>query len=126
MKRLLILGPLGLVLLARPVGATDATYVNNGLVTFPPQIDATNFVNNGTFDFTLNPTLFPFDTSNTENYTNNGTMLGAVGFQFDNSPSTGVHKMSASFRNRRTGVITALDTPAAPTQLGNGAPVDTL
>lgn len=120
MKRLLLLGLLSVLLGPQSGRATDATYVNNGTITFPPQIDATNVVNNGIFDFTFvtnavdgsfsdNTTDFPFETSNTQNYTNNGTMTGSVGFRFENAPSTGPRKMAASFRNRLAGVITALD-----------------
>src|SRR5262249_6363786 len=76
-------------------------------VTFPPQIDATNFINNGSFNLS---TLFPFDTSNTQNFTNNGTMFGSVGFRFDNAPATsGVRVPAANFRNRVVGTITAAD-----------------
>jgi hypothetical protein len=110
MKRLVSFWLLALALLPRVVHSTDAIYINNGLVTFPPQIDAITFINNGTFNFTSNLTLYPFDTSNTQNFTNNGTMRGGVGFQFDNAPATaGVRKPSANFRNRLTGSIMALD-----------------
>src|SRR6266516_4863116 len=110
MKRLFIPGLLNLLLLAQIGRATDAFYINNGSVTFPPQIDATNFINNGTFDFSANPTVYPFDTSNTENFTNNGTMFGSVGFRFDTAPaSSGTRSMAASFRNRLAGTITAAD-----------------
>src|SRR5437868_9629306 len=104
MKRLLIQGLFSLMLLPQVGWATDAFYINNGTVTFPPQIDATNFINNGSFDFSFNPTVSPFDTSNTENFTNNGSMFGSVGFRFDNAPaSSGTRRMSASFRNRLAG-----------------------
>src|SRR5437762_2929320 len=97
MKRIFIPGLLQLLMLAQIGHATDAFYINNGLVTFPPQIDATNFVNNGTFDFSANPTVFPFDTSSTQNFTNNGTMFGSVGFQFDNAPaSSGTRRPAAN------------------------------
>jgi len=109
MKRLLISGLLSLMLLPRSGWATDATYVNNGTVTFPPQIDATNVINAGTFDFTFNRTEFPFDTSNTRNFTNNGTMIGSVGFRFDNAPNTGPRKPSATFINRLSGRVEAVD-----------------
>src|SRR6185503_20071857 len=101
MKRLASSGLLALALLPFAAGATDAVYINNGLVTFPPQIDAITFINNGTFDFSSNVTVLPFDTSNTQNVTNNGTMLGSLGFRLDNAPAnTGVRKPLANFRNR--------------------------
>src|ERR1044071_1645864 len=96
------------MLLPQLVRATDAFYINNGTVTFPPQIDATNFINNGTFDIF---TTIPFDTSNTQNFTNNGSMFGTVGFRFDNAPSiSGLRKFAANFENRLTGTIAAQDS----------------
>jgi len=125
MKRLFIPGLLSLTLLTQVGQATDAFYINNGTVTFPPQIDATNFINNGSFDFSLNPTVYPFDTSNTENFTNNGTMFGSVGFQFDTAPASGgTRRMAASFRNRLAGVITAPDVGQGLSQI-DGQPIDT-
>ena len=50
MKRLVSVWLLGLALGAQVAHSTDAVYINNGLVTFPPQIDALTFINNGTFD----------------------------------------------------------------------------
>src|SRR5438132_13668827 len=106
MKRLFISGLLGLILVPQFGQATDAFYINNGNVTFPPQIDAINVINNGAFDFSFNPTVYPFDTSNTENFTNNGTMFGSVGFRFDTAPaSSGTRRMATSFRNRLVGSI---------------------
>ncbi len=111
MKRLFIPGFLGLLLLPHLGLATDTIYTNNGYVTFPPQIDAITVINNGTFDFTINSTQEPFDTSNTQNFTNNGAMFGAVGFQFDNAPSTvGYRKPSANFHNSTLGFISAEDS----------------
>src|SRR5882672_9719173 len=108
MKRFLISMLFSLMLLPYLGWATDAFYINNGTVMFPPQIDATNFINNGSFDIF---TVLPFDTSNTQNFTNNGTMFGSVGFRFDTAPSTsGTRRMAASFRNRLAGTITAPDT----------------
>lgn len=124
MKRLFISGLLSLALLPQSGLATDLYYTNNGDITFPPQIDAINVINNGSFDFSLNPTTRPFDTSNTRNFTNNGIMLGSVGFRFDNAPSTGIRKLSANFRNRLAGRITAPDSFALLSQI-NGFPVDT-
>lgn len=124
MKRIFIPGLLGLLLFPQLGNATDSFYINNGSVTFPPQIDATNFVNTGTFDFSLNPTVFPFDTSNTENFTNSGTMFGAVGWRFDNAPSSsGTRRLATNFRNRLPGTITAADTAAALLLAGNGSPI---
>src|ERR1041385_7582160 len=107
MKRFVTLAALSFMLLPHALRATDLYYTNNGTITDPPQIDAINFINNGTFDIF---TTYPFDTSNTRNFTNNGTMIGSVGFRFDNAPaSSGTRSLSANFHNRLTGVITATD-----------------
>jgi hypothetical protein len=104
------------VVLARPAPAADALYQNDAIVNYPltvanpPVIDATNFVNNGTFvmNFTaVSLTLVqPFyETFDTLNYTNgdNGLMLANTGFQFDNQTAgTGARTMSASFYNSGT------------------------
>ena len=93
--------PLGLMLACAASGA-DALYQNDGVITFPgtvnfpPQIDATNFVNNGVF--TIN--TLPYETSDTLNYTNNGWMSSDVGFWFD-TQNTGVipRQMAGNFVN---------------------------
>jgi len=108
------------------VHGSDAVFINNGSITFPPQIDAITVINNGSFDFTFNPTDLPFDMSNVQNFTNNGTMLGSIGFRFDNAPSSaGVRKPLANFRNRLAGRITAEDTPALLTVTAAGQPLRT-
>jgi len=111
MKRFLSLPALlGLVLYPQTGKATDDTYINSGVVAFtniPPQIDATNFINTGSF--TVFTTEFPFDTSNTLNFTNTGTMVGSLGFRFDTSPNLGPRRPAANFRNRVSGTIAAVD-----------------
>lgn len=120
MKRQFISSLLGVLLLPALGRATDAVYINNGDITFPPQIDATSVINNGTFNFAFftntfdfsfidNTTALPFETSNTQNFTNNGSMVGSIGFRFENAPSTGPRKMSANFRNRLQGSVAAVD-----------------
>ncbi|MGC3959318.1 MAG: hypothetical protein QM813_15660 [Verrucomicrobiota bacterium] len=87
------------------------TWVNSGTLA-NPAIDATNVINNGTIS---TGTSIPFDTSNTRNFTNSGTISGAIGFRFDNAPrdSTGqligLRKPAANFHNRNSGVVSALD-----------------
>jgi hypothetical protein len=90
------------LLLARAALGTEALYENDGTVdyngapgTYPPQIDATNFVNNTTF--TINTELY--ETWNTINYTNNGLMSSDVGFWFDTQPTSGPRLMAGSFYN---------------------------
>jgi hypothetical protein len=90
------------LLLARAALGTDALYENDGIViyngapgTYPPMIDAINFVNNGTF--TINTVLY--ETWNTINYTNNSLMSSDVGFRFDTQTTGGSRLMAGSFYN---------------------------
>jgi hypothetical protein len=95
--------------MARPVLAADALYENDATVNYPgntnnpPQIDATNFVNNGSFiiNYTVLSAGQPFfETSDTVNYTNIGSMEANTGFQFDNySTADGSRIMSGNFYN---------------------------
>lgn len=92
------------------VGA-DAYYINDaittypGTLTYPPDIDASNFVNNSIFTINFTPQTFftsqpLFETWDTLNYTNNGTMMANSGFQFDiQSSSTYLHSQASSFNN---------------------------
>ncbi|MEY4386254.1 MAG: hypothetical protein RLY20_1537 [Verrucomicrobiota bacterium] len=79
-------------------GAGSSFYINNGTVVSAPVIDATNFVNNGSF--TVSTLLLPYDFSNTRNFTNRGVMDGFPGFRFDTAfPNTGQRIMAANFYN---------------------------
>ncbi len=85
------------------------TYENDGQVLcppdVPPNIDATNFVNNGRFLITFtNSDGIPFDTQNTVNYTNTftGFMNCNTGFRLDtytpsDLPTTKEHPASGFF-----------------------------
>ena len=87
----------------------SALYQNDAIVTYPgtagyvPQIDASNFVNNSTF--TINYTTLTlnnesFETSDTINFTNNGSMVANTGFIFNTrSTYTGLRSMAGSFYN---------------------------
>ena len=87
--------------------AVDAFYINSGVVTTPPNVNATNFVNNGTISIF---TSLPFSTSNTENFTNRGAMSGSVGFQLDHAPSgAGIRRAAAVFHNHPQGTVTSSD-----------------
>src|SRR5262245_46212929 len=108
MKRWLLLGLFCLLGNVR-TQAADAFYINNGTVTFPPQIDAVNFVNNGIFSIStiLPDPLFvtepspPFMTANTLNFTNTGSLLGTPGWQFDNGATAeGPRVWADNFVNR--------------------------
>ena len=127
------------VALARAATAADALYENDTPQNYtitpnntPPDIHATNFVNNNNFEInftatTINPELF--ETWDTLNYTNNSLMVAnsafgeevgdeiflsaspGCGFQFDLRPTgTSSHLMASSFYNPGTiRVNSALD-----------------
>ena len=91
---------------AAPLYQNDAD-INYPLnVSFPPVVDATNFVNNNSF--TVNFTTFSlntsfYETSDTINYTNNGSMVVNTGFKFTTqSTSTGLRTMAGNFINPGT------------------------
>lgn len=92
------------------VNATSDFYVNDGLVLcppqLPPQVDATNFVNNNIFTINFtNLALVPqlYETASTRNFTNTGVMVGNSGFRFDTAPvGAGTHSMASSFHNSGT------------------------
>ena len=110
MKWPVLCGLSGLVM-AQAAVAADAFYINNAIIEYPgnvvspPQVDATNFVNDGTFIINFTSLGFPqplYETSDTINYTNSGNavMAANTGFQFDTqSSSTGAHSMAGSFYN---------------------------
>lgn len=95
--------------------ATDANWINNGYTNVVLPIDATNFINNAGGNVSVFSSPTPFDTSNTRNFTNAGTMSGSVGFRFDNAPRDSAgnlfapRKLAANFLNKNSGVITATD-----------------
>ncbi len=80
---------LGALCGATAVRATDPIYANYGLVTTPPQIDATIFLNAGQLDFSTASSgiglgaSVPFDTQYTLYYTNRGLMNSPFGWRFD-------------------------------------------
>ena len=101
---------LSLMLLPCAVMATDPLYNNTGTINNAnlPQVDATTFVNSGTWNIGTSPYLY--ETANTLNYTNTGTMLGSPGWQFDLNPSSsGQRTNSAIFFNDVPGTIQALE-----------------
>lgn len=94
--------------------AADQTWGNTGLISVPPQIDALNFVNTGTIEILTDQA---FETSNTRNFTNSGTMLGTPGWHFATIPTdVGVATPAASFVNKDGGLIRSFDP--APRRLG--------
>jgi hypothetical protein len=98
--------------LARVALATDPLYQIDYPVIFTvaPNVHATNFVNNAT-PFAVDiassgSTLSLFETWNTLNYTNNGSIIASPGFYFDtqvtNAFGNTVHLMAANFYNPGT------------------------
>ncbi len=129
MKRLLtfLAGAAVLPVLVRAGSSTLPIYINSGtIVTNPPQIDATAFVNLGTFqaftplpyDFTM---TLPYDFTNTRYYTNRGAMIGVPGFRFDYIDDNGFHRPSANFVNDNSGRVAALEYYVLPDYWGPGA-----
>ncbi|MGB7768846.1 MAG: hypothetical protein WBN22_08340 [Verrucomicrobiia bacterium] len=99
----------GLILTPLLVRGTASTANFTGTITTPPQVDATNFFNSGYWDISTINT--PYQTANTLNYTNEGTMVGGVGWEFDFGPLpvTGGRGWSSSFFNDSPGTIQAVD-----------------
>lgn len=91
-----------------PTPTVDPIFINPGQVNFtnPPQINATAFLNLGTFGV---QTILPFDFQNTLYYTNRGTVVGAPGFRFDYTDDFGVRRPAANFVNEASGQILTLD-----------------
>ncbi len=89
MKRLILTGLASLALVPLAASGTDSAFVNNLVRVYPPgvppQIDATNFINNSAFiDNTVNSLFIaPYATANTVNYTNFGVLGALEGFRFD-------------------------------------------
>jgi hypothetical protein len=99
-----------LMLLPFAAMATDLLYHNTGTINNAnlPQIDAITFVNSGTWNIFTSP--FIYETANTLNYTNSGSMTGSPGWEFDLNPSsTGQRTNSAIFFNDVPGTIQAND-----------------
>ena len=99
---------LGLVGAAITAVAVTPIYINNGLVNNAPQIDATAFVNRGTFY--VSGLVSPYTTQNTLNYTNRGTLISDTGYSggfdfefFDGS--TGIRRWASSIVNEGVGSI---------------------
>ena len=96
------------------------TWVNFAVLTDPPQIDALNVVNSNTINLFLlggtNPQLF--DTSDTLNFTNVGSMTCDAGWRFDTAPAIqGIRRPARNLFN--SGNITAGFTlPILPPTLG--------
>jgi hypothetical protein len=102
MKRLLLSGLLSLTLTPLMTKAVDAVWINNGTVN-TPVIDAITVINNGTFTAL---SALPYETADTLNFTNTGSMTANPGWLFDDSPAnSGVRRPAANFFNDNLGTI---------------------
>lgn len=112
MKWPLLCGLLSLTLAQTALMAGDFagdTYVNNGIVSYPgtethpPMIDAINFVNNNSFSIDYQAYYAFYETWNTINYNNTGTMAVNTGFYFDTQTTNVIpRQMAGSFNNSGT------------------------
>jgi hypothetical protein len=89
--------------------AQQATFISPAIVGNPaPNVNATNFINAGSWNIDTSP--LPYQTFSTYNYTNTGTMIGSVGWDFSHGPyPNGVRGWAANFFNNNVGVIQAND-----------------
>ena len=87
-------------------------YENHGTVEFlsdsPPVIDALAFANYGSFSVLSE---LPFDTMNTLNFTNRGTMVGSYGFNFQHILPSGKRGPARNFVNTSGAEIQAANSP---------------
>jgi hypothetical protein len=102
------------------------TYINpaNVLVSSQVTVDAINFINFGSWNIGVIP-YTPFESFDTLNYTNFGSMTSVPGWRFDlSSTVTGLRSPSANFVNVNPGQITAVDSDNLATSvLGEGCVV---
>ena len=106
---------LSALLLVQTASAGLDFYINDSVVPNAPIIDATNFVNNNSF------TTVNYETTDTLNYTNYGTMFGEEGFLFDTLTlgSPGGRSMASSFYNPGSITVPAIT-------ISNGRTIQTL
>ncbi len=107
-----VLFSIGLILIPGLVsGQVPFTNFTGTVNNPPPQVDATTFINNAIWNISTAP--YPYATAHTLNYTNESTMNGSVGWEFDYGPSTtgdpSSRGMSANFFNDNSGTIQAVD-----------------
>jgi hypothetical protein len=104
--RLLILILIGIAT-ASGQEAPAQFYINRGVVT-NAQVNARNFINDGTFLVSTFTT--PWDSQNTINFTNRGVMSGSMGFRFDLvEPVFGFRSSASNFFNAPGASIVASD-----------------
>jgi hypothetical protein len=117
---LFALAAASVALLAR----TDEQYVNNGTVTVVPQIDAKRVINRGSMNLT--GSTKPFETSNTEVYLNEGSIIANPGIRFHLIDDSGFRRPSTLFSNSAAGLIATTNNfflqASAPSLGGLGTP----
>lgn len=89
---------LGFLSGAISVMAVDAIYQNDGSITAadtPPQVDATQFINNGSM--TLSIISAPFETRNTTSFINRGIIRASPGIRFETITHQSVRTPALSF-----------------------------
>src|SRR6266568_374413 len=100
------------------VMGTDSIYISPASVgNPPPNVDATNFYNAGTWNISTYPSRY--ETKNTLNYTNKGSMTGTIGWEFDFGSGSSGRNWSANFLNDNGATIVANDSIVG-TILGGG------
>lgn len=127
MKRILtcLMGAAVLPVLLRAGSTTLPIYINSGTsATNPPQIDATAFVNLGTFQAIVG--TLPYDFSNTRYFTNRGVMTAAPGFRFDYTDDNGLRHPATSFVNDSGGQIGGLEYFISPDYWGPSRYIQTM
>ena len=84
----------------------QASYINTGSVTVPVNIDATNFLNLGTIDFSSSASTYSF--YDVVNYTNKNSMVSSLGWIFDTTPSAlGSESAANVFVNTSPAIISS-------------------
>jgi hypothetical protein len=111
MKKQILVGLLSLAVLLPAFGRVDSSWVNNIVLSCPPEtppnIDALLFINNGIFSVDLINvgSSAPFATADTLSFTNNGIMDSATGFRLDNFDRASSSYRSAQFLHNEAGAV---------------------
>ncbi len=122
MKHLLAAGALSLALTGLAFGQPNAFFINNQVITSPPDMPpqgyATNYINKSTITVSEGRAFNFYDVFNFTN-SDEGIMSADIGFLFNHTPdSNGIAGSSASFYNAGTigggvGTVPALQAPGA-------------
>jgi hypothetical protein len=114
MKQKFLAGVIALVLGSAAFAQPSPIWENWGIFQippapgepFPPNIDATTFINHPGAVFSVNTSSL-YNTYDTLNYTNQGLMIGSPGYDFENIPTgTGSTTWAANWVNQVSGLGT--------------------